>query len=86
MSPAEVLCTVDVAVIEVTRDRRVQLSLTCAAAQAGHVPAATDRRQVVPVRYRYATSGTRRGLVTACDTVVFVQIHRRMRQLKIRHR
>jgi len=76
VSPAEVVRTVDVVVIRVARGRRVELSLTCAAAQTGHVPAPTDRRQVVPVRYLYATSGTRR-LSTAADSVVFVGIHPR---------
>ena len=63
-SPAEVVSTVDVAVVNVAHDRRVQLSLTCAAAQTCHVPSAVDRRQVVPVGYCYTTSGTR-DVITA---------------------
>jgi len=85
MSPAEVVRTVDVAAIHVTSSRGVQLSLTRAAAQAGHVPSATHCRQIVPIRYHHATSGTR-GLITACDTVVSIRIHPRMWRLKISHR
>jgi len=81
-SPAEIVTTVDVTVTYVTRDRRIQLSLTCTASQTGHVPSTTHRRQIVPVGYSYSTSGAR-GLTTASDTVVLVRNHSRMWQLKI---
>ena len=70
---AEVLSAVDAPVVDETRGRRVERALTCTAAQAGHVPPPTNRRQVVPVRYSCAASGAR-GVAIA----VSIRIHPRM--------